>query len=342
MIDKQLKSKKEISIWLVSICILILITIVVGGITRLTGSGLSMVDWQPIYGIMPPITDLQWQTLFNQYQQFPEYIKKNYLMTLNEFKFIFFWEYIHRIIGRIIGLTIMIPYIYFLIKKQLNKRLKINGMIMIILVIGQGLMGWYMVKSGLIDEPNVSHYRLTAHLGLALLLLQFTFWNLLSINKTKKNTNISKKIKITSVLTTVVLVLQIIYGAFTAGLKAGYGFNTYPKMLGEWFPESIWLLTPYLMNILENPIMIQLIHRKLGILLLLCIFLLWLTCLLQNINQTSKKLIHLVLSLTIIQIILGITTLVYIIPLPLAVLHQLTATILLTIMIWFNHSIIYK
>ena len=327
---------RHLKIWLSSIIVLIFAIIIIGGITRLTGSGLSMVDWRPVMGIFPPITDAQWQDVFNQYKAFPEYQLRNKGMSLDAFKFIFFWEYLHRILGRLIGLSIIIPFLYFYFKKKLSKSLIYKSLIMTSLVIIQGVIGWYMVKSGLSNTPQVSHFRLALHLSLALVLLQFCVWTLLSIlsKKTKPH-----RLYIPMKLWVAGLGLQIIYGAFTAGLHAGWGYNTYPKMEGEWLPEAAWMLLPALKNIAYNPVMIQFIHRHLGVLLLLgFVYIFW------SINRNkatqmqgwSSQLVLLLLSL---QIGAGIATLIFKVPLGLAVVHQFLGSVLLTVSIVLTHSL---
>ena len=187
--------QKKITIWLLSACLLIFIMVIIGGITRLTRSGLSMVEWHPISGIIPPITDAAWDVEFEKYQQFPEYNKINQGMSLDQFKFIFFWEYIHRLIGRLLGIFFIIPFVYFCIKRKLNPQLIKKLLIMFIIGGLQGFYGWYMIKSGLIDDPHVSHYRLAGHLVLAFGLMSYILWTALDINREKftKGTNYNKK-----------------------------------------------------------------------------------------------------------------------------------------------------
>tara|TARA_A100001015_G_C14984783_1_gene711037 strand:- start:667 stop:1656 length:990 start_codon:yes stop_codon:yes gene_type:complete len=315
--------------------LLIALIVVVGGITRLTGSGLSMVDWRPIMGILPPITASQWSEVFTQYQLFPEYSIQNSGMSLGEFKRIFFWEYIHRILGRLIGLSIILPFIYFEFKKRLSPAMRRNALIMTVLVFAQGLVGWYMVKSGLINIPQVSHFRLALHLGLALVLLQYCLWTFLTLAQTpRKRHSLQGIMK----LWTGALSIQIIYGAFTAGLHAGWGYNTYPKMEGEWLPQAALMATPILKNILYNPVMIQFIHRHFAIILCLAFILIW-----KHLNTTActdqqKMLSHIVLGLLGLQTLLGIATLVLTIPLLLALAHQFTAVLLLSCAIALIHS----
>ncbi len=327
---------KQLFYWQLAIIILIFTIVIIGGITRLTGSGLSMVDWQPIMGIIPPLNTQQWNNVFLQYQQFPEFIKLNQSMSLSEFKFIYFWEYLHRILGRLIGLTIIIPFIVFKIQKKLSKELTIKASIMTFLVITQGVVGWYMVKSGLINVPHVSHFRLAIHLGLAIVLLEYCIWTALTIisTKTKQNT-LSKILK----LWVIGLGIQIIYGAFTAGLHAGWGYNTYPKMGDNWIPEAAFMFEPFIKNTLYNPVMIQFIHRHLALILGISFFIIWKKINTSTVKQSFTRILNnLALILLILQICLGILTLIWVVPIKLALMHQFLAVILLSTVIVLIHS----
>jgi cytochrome c oxidase assembly protein subunit 15 len=315
--------------WLITVNILIAAIVVVGGITRLTDSGLSMVQWQPIHGILPPMTAEEWSEVFNLYRQSPEYLKLNAGMSLDAFKKIFFWEYIHRILGRLIGLAILVPYLIFLLKKSLSSEMKARGAVILTLVILQGLVGWFMVKSGLVNNPDVSHYRLALHLGLAFFLFQYNLWCILDLHHPKA---LTFKHPLRSAFLTVMflLVIQIIYGAFVAGLKAGYGFNTWPKMGADWIPVTAFTLKPFLANIIENRVMIQFIHRTLGLLLLFYVIQFVIQSKRFDIKRIPKKWIQIFLITIVLQVIIGIKTLLLIIPLPLALLHQFGALVCLS------------
>ena len=333
--EKEKKNSLLIT-WLLIVTGLIFIIIVIGGITRLTGSGLSMVDWRPLMGSIPPITKEQWLTTFNLYKSYPQYNIINPTMTLLEFKFIFFWEYLHRMIARLIGLALLIPYIIFSIQKKIPKWLNKRVIIMILLVLIQGIIGWYMVKSGLVNRPEVSHYRLATHLVTALILLQYIIWTILDLKKQQTNNKhpLAKHILIWSIG----IIIQIIYGAFTAGKKAGWGYNTYPKMGESWLPEAAHMYPSLLGNILENPIMIQFIHRHLGVILGIFLIIIWIKIIKAKTNNTNFKIIAtVVLTLLILQILLGIFTLIYKIPILLAILHQLTGSFLLSSITIFNY-----
>ncbi|MGC6366883.1 MAG: COX15/CtaA family protein [Candidatus Marinamargulisbacteria bacterium] len=316
--------------WLLSCLILIAGIVLVGGATRLTGSGLSMVDWRPIMGSIPPITAAAWDATFNAYQQSPEFQKINYNMTLSEFKFIFFWEYIHRMLGRLIGLFAVLPFIYFIIKKQLPNGFKKQWLGIIILIGCQGLMGWYMVKSGLVDNPHVSHFRLAAHLSLAFLifiLILHQYLKALYPTGNIKRTRLSNL----SLGLLVLIGLQIVYGAFTAGLDAGHFYNTtYPKMGSEWLPAAALMYDGgWLGNALNNPIMVQWVHRWLAVAVVIGGLLVWRDCIKQP-KLTIQYAGLAVLGAIGFQFILGIITLLTGVWLPVALAHQFGALVLLS------------
>ncbi len=339
MIDN---SRKQISIWLTAAFALIFIMVIVGGITRLTKSGLSMVEWHPISGAIPPTTDIEWEEEFEKYKQYPEYKKINSNMTLSQFKFIFFWEYIHRLIGRLLGIFFIIPFCWFLFKKMLNPPLIKNLLFMFFLGGLQGLFGWYMVKSGLVDTPQVSHYRLAVHLSLAFGLLSYILWVLLKINQKHiqfsiKETKNSLKPIMNWIL--VILILQIIYGAFTAGLKAGYGWNTFPKMAGQWIPKGLFSISPWYLNLTENNFTVQFIHRMLGWILSMVIPGFWSYSQKFNLSDQHKKALDWILYALIIQFLLGISTLIMVVPVWLGVMHQAGAVVLLTLAVYNRYLV---
>ena len=241
-----MKENRSVIIWLLSGCLLIFIMVIIGGITRLTDSGLSMSTWKLIGGTIPPLNLEEWIAAFDIYKATPEG-KMNSHYVLDDFKYIFFWEYLHRMIGRLLGLVFIIPFIYFLIKKKLNRKLIYQSLVLFTMGAMQGAIGWWMVKSGLVDNPDVSHYRLAIHLITAFLTCAFAFWVALPIIYPGKREGNNKLLKLTSWLF-IVVILQIIYGAFVAGLDAGRVCNTWPKMCGEWIPESISTLTPFWEN----------------------------------------------------------------------------------------------
>lgn len=322
------KENISVIVWLLSGCLLIFTMVIVGGITRLTGSGLSMVDWKLLAGSIPPINNQQWVETFELYKQFPEFQKQNYMFTLEEFKSIFFWEYIHRLLGRLIGLVFIIPFIYFLIKKRLSKKLTLQCIVLLFMGTSQGAIGWWMVKSGLVNNPDVSHFRLATHLITAFLTFSYTFWVALSLiypNKSHQNKTLHKL----SFLLMIVVVIQIIYGAFVAGLDAGKVYNTWPKMNNDWIAESVYAMTPFWNNFVNGIAGVQFIHRTFAFVVLgLIIYIFYQSRKIQLI-QLEKNAINLLLITVFFQMVLGIITLVMGVPIWLGVIHQLGAFILL-------------
>ena len=323
-----MKENKAVILWLLSGCLLILLMVIIGGVTRLTHSGLSMVNWNLFMGAIPPLNEFQWQETFELYKQSPEFKKINFNYTLSDFKSIFFWEYLHRLIGRFLGLVFIIPFIYFLIKKRLSKKLILQSIVLFCLGALQGAIGWWMVKSGLVERPDVSHYRLAVHLVTAFLTCCFTFWIALPLIYTKKLEGNATFLKYTKILFFLV-VIQIIYGAFVAGLNAGIGFNTWPKMNGEWIPQAVYYLDPLWKNFIEAPYGIQFVHRVLALIIVSFVLFIWFKGRKIELENNQRTAVNLLVSLVIFQTILGILTLILKVPFSLAILHQVGAFFLL-------------
>lgn len=340
-----MNQKRSILVWLASICFLVISMVVIGGITRLTHSGLSMVEWKPIVGMIPPLSEPAWQEVFQKYQQFPEYKLLNQGMTLSEFKWIFFWEYTHRLLGRLIGIVFIFPWLLFMKRGWVDRSTGFKLLGGFFLGGLQGAMGWFMVKSGLVDHPHVSHYRLAAHLILALVVLAYFFWMAAGIYFGSNGEPHSVPLRHSSFerflrILTGLIVLQIIYGAFTAGLKAGFGFNTFPKMNDEWFPSGFFRDSPWVLNFFENPVAVQFIHRLIGWILVTGVFSFWVYCVRSSrfsLNRLQKVGVHLLLVMVLIQFSLGVGTLLWVVPLSLASLHQLGACILFLIVLFLNY-----
>lgn len=330
------KSNRAVVIWLSLVCLMIFSMVVVGGITRLTHSGLSMVEWKPLMGAIPPLNQEQWQDTFSKYQATPEYLKLNLGMSLEGFKSIFFWEYFHRLLARVTVLSLVIPFFFFLLCGKLDPLLARRLWIGFFIAGLEGPMGWLMVKSGMVDNPHVSHYRLAAHLALALILLSYLFWIILGL-RNKKNTAISALRK-ASLLILIGVSLEIIYGAFTAGLKAGLMYNTFPKMNGEWIPPNFFYLTPLWRNFLENHGSVQFLHRAIALCLLLAVAGFRFYASRFSLNREQKTGVNLVLIILCIQAGLGIGTLLFVVPVLLAVLHQAVACVLLLTALFVFHS----
>mgnify|MGYP000912616262 CR=1 FL=1 len=316
---------KIIRLWLVSIFILVTIIIVVGGLTRLTDSGLSITEWELFKGIIPPLNINQWDFYFNEYKKIPEFKSINFNMSLDEFKVIYYWEYAHRLIARLIGLVSLFPLIiiYIKYKKKLLKDLKFLSIFG--LVCFQGFIGWFMVKSGLINNTDVSHYRLASHLSLALIVLSLTFWFILENLKTDKFTIKFNNNFLHCFL--VVIVIQIILGAFLAGLNGGLLYNSWPDMNGSFFPSDIIEGDLYKFNSLNNPSVVQFYHRFIAYILIF--FLIILNYHFYK-NKIQFKPILILNFAVIFQIILGIITLITGVKIYYASLHQLGSVFVLT------------
>lgn len=330
----MLVTQKYIYNWLWIGIGFICVMLMVGGITRLSGSGLSITEWNLIIGIIPPLNQNEWELAFNKYKLIPQFEQINSHLDLNGFKFIFFWEYLHRLLGRILSLVFIFPFLYFWYKNYLNSTLRKRLLFLFFLGALQGGMGWFMVKSGLSELTFVSHYRLAAHLLLAFLLLFVCVWIAESLKKTnlKSLSNDHKRLKLAVLVFGVLLCIQLVWGAFTAGLHAGLQYKTFPLMNGNWFPSHAFYLEPVWLNIFENAGLVQWIHRVIGIVLLIYSAVLLLIHL-KNFDLREYLSISSQLFLAIVlQVLLGILTLIYSVPLPLAVFHQLLAAI--TFILW--------
>ena len=331
--------KKPILIWLYTGAFLVFMMVVIGGITRLTHSGLSMSDWNLISGTIPPLSDDAWQEAFEKYQAFPEYQQLNSDFTLKDFKGIFWWEYIHRMLGRLIGIVFLIPFLIFLKKKWLEPKLVKQLVVLFILGGFQGFLGWYMVYSGLVDNPYVSHYRLAAHLITATILLGYILWVALSISDDKEPDEVSGPVRKIAKLLMGLVLLQIVYGAFVAGLKAGYIFNTFPKMGEDWIPDAVTAMTPWWTNFTEGLAGVQFIHRCLGFVILSVAGWLWALGSEQGLVGAQKRGLGMILGAVAIQFSLGVLTLILSVPLSIAVFHQMGAMFLFASVVYFLSKI---
>ena len=325
------KNTRPIFLWLLIIYLLVCAMVTVGGITRLTRSGLSIVEWRPITGILPPLNQKEWEEEFQKYRKFPEYKKVNRRMNLAEFKNIFFWEYVHRLLGRVIGLLVLLPFLYFLIRKRLDKTLIRRVVILFVLGGLQGLMGWYMVKSGLVNMPRVSHYRLAAHLLIAFAILSYLIWMMteLATGRPVRLARVRSHPVFRHVGVLIVLLfVQIIYGAFTAGLRAGSMFNTFPLMGSGLVPPGIFGLQPFLANFTENPATVQFIHRVLAWILLFYTGAFTVYAYPRIHSQTGKIALFLLSGGVLLQFLVGVMTLLAAAPPGLGALHQTIAALL--------------
>ena len=300
-----------------------------------------MVEWAPIMGILPPLNQAEWQETFLLYQQFPEYQLKNFNMSLGEFKSIFWFEYGHRLLGRSIGMIFLLPFLFFLFRGKIEKALTPKLITMFVLGGLQGLMGWYMVKSGLVNDPHVSQYRLTAHLGLAVVIYAYMFWVALGLLYPKVSTpnNNDNKIGRLSLIITGFIIFTILSGGFVAGTRAGFAFNTFPLMNGQLIPAGLFEHSPLWRNFFENIITVQFDHRVLATLLFLLIPVFWLKAGKLELQPLARIGSHLLLAALALQITLGISTLLLVVPVALAAAHQAGAIILLTAALFVSQQL---
>lgn len=334
VIDTNFKNK-VISIWLGIVCILIISMVSLGGYTRLSNSGLSITEWQPISGIIPPRNEQDWQTEFGKYQDSPEFQQINNDMTISEFKHIYVIEFAHRILGRIIGMALILPFLYLAFSGYFSQKEVFIYLFAIILLFAQGLMGWYMVQSGLINEPHVSHFRLSAHLLLACLLYMILLWQFLHHFSYKitieraKNFSLCRRLIL---LSNLLLLAQIVLGGFVAGLKAGLIYNEFPLMDGSLIPPELHNITID-WAVFSNPVFVQFLHRITAYLVLIINIILYIRIRkLANLQLNRAAIIMLLI--TLIQALFGILTLIYVVPLNLAMMHQFGAMILLSSSLW--------
>lgn len=332
------KDNKNVIYWLLIGCTLIFIMVVIGGITRLTHSGLSISNYKLISGTIPPMNEVEWNEAFELYKQYPEYQKLNTHFGLEDFKYIYFWEWLHRVLGRFIGVVFFIPFLYFLIRKQLTKPTIKKSIILLILGGFQGFLGWYMVKSGLVNNPDVSHYRLAAHLTTAFITFAYTFWVALDLMFPNKK-EIDKKLRNLLRFGLGVLILQIIYGAFVAGLDAGFIHNHWPMMNeGKFMHETVYIeQNPLYKNFIEGKSGVQFVHRILAYFVVIIIFIIWNKTRKLVLTNHQKSGVNLLLAMVGVQFLLGVLTIIMHVPVWLGVAHQVGAFILLSIMTFTLH-----
>lgn len=315
--------------------------VIIGGITRLTHSGLSMSNWNLIMDAIPPLNEADWNHAFEQYKQFPEYQKVNSHFELADFKAIFFWEYLHRMIGRLIGLVFIIPFVIFLFRKSLPKKLILQCLVLFGLGALQGFLGWFMVKSGLVDRPSVSHYRLAIHLSAAFLTFCYIVWVVLSILRPDTGNRVSKRLAVLSRILVVVISIQILLGAFVAGLKAGLVFPTWPKMGADWIPPMVMdaLRTDGMISLFEQPVSVQFLHRAFAYAVVLLVGYIRVVSRKEKLDRSQENSIRFLLGMVVLQFALGVFTLLYLVPVWLGVMHQFGALLLLSGSIVLVHAL---
>lgn len=326
-------ARRQIAIWLLVVCALIFAMVVLGGVTRLTRSGLSMVEWAPIMGVIPPLNDAQWQQAFEKYQQFPEYQKINLGMDLAGFKSIFWFEYFHRLLGRSIGLAFFFPFLYFAYRRMLSRPLMPKLIAMFVLGGLQGLLGWFMVKSGLVDRPHVSQYRLTAHLSLAIAIYGYILWVALDLLLPRLAYASAQQLPLLRRAGTALLALisvMIISGGFVAGTKAGFVYNTFPDMNGYWLPPGLYEASPWYHNMFDDLTSVQFNHRMIAYLIIGSVigFVVWARRL--QLPSATMRAVYALLAAMLLQVTLGISTLLSHVAVAVGAAHQGGALVLFT------------
>ncbi|MDE0176058.1 MAG: COX15/CtaA family protein [Defluviicoccus sp.] len=327
------ETDRAVALWLYICCAAIFAMVVLGGLTRLTGSGLSMVTWQPVTGWLPPLDAAGWEAVFALYRETPEFRRVNFWMTVDDFRSIFWLEYLHRLWGRLIGVVFAVPAVWFAVRGRIGRRLGIGLFLAFLLGAGQGALGWYMVQSGLVDRPEVSHYRLAAHLFLALAVYAWLFWLALGLTQERGGQG---ALDAHIGLVIAGIALTAIWGAFVAGLDAGHIHPTFPLMDGRLVPREAFSMAPWAADLTGNPVTVQLVHRWLAMLVLAAILALWWRV--RRLPQGQRLAFDLLAVTGILQAGLGVATLLLGVPLAAASLHQAGGVVLLSLAVYALHA----
>jgi cytochrome c oxidase assembly protein subunit 15 len=359
-------SLRPVAVWLLFCCGMIFVMVVIGGVTRLTLSGLSITEWQPVTGVVPPLSSAAWTTEFEKYRHIPQYRLVNYGMSLDEFKTIYLWEYVHRLWGRLIGVAYAVPFLYFLVRRRLPRALMTPLAGILLLGAAQGALGWYMVTSGLADRVEVSQYRLVAHLAVALLIYAATLWIALgllaappsphphpsplagegvitsaasSLPRKRGRVRVGAAWRRAAELVIALVALTILAGGFVAGLNAGLIYNTFPLMDGSFVPSGYAQLQPFIRNWFENIPAVQFDHRLLAMTTAAAVLLLWLAGSRAALPRPAGIALHALLAAAMLQFALGLGTLLFVVPIALAAAHQAGAVLLLTAALVLRHQL---
>lgn len=338
-------ARRLVALWLFGVAALVMLMVLVGGLTRLTGSGLSITEWKPVTGALPPLTDAAWQAEFQKYQQIPQYKLLNDGMNLGEFKSIYFWEWGHRLLGRLVGVVFLVPFLWLAVTRRIERSMIPRIALMFVLGGMQGLLGWYMVKSGLTERVSVSQYRLVAHLGLAVFIYAYICWIGFSLwrspwqasGKQSAASGLSANGRLAAYGLAVLVYLQILLGGFVAGTDAGFIYNTWPLMKGAVIPEGLYFMNPLWRNLFENVLTVQFNHRVAAYLISLCVLAFWLA-MRRSPRADLRRSSSLLFLGVIAQVLLGIWTLVEIVPIPLGAAHQVGAMIVFSLALWNAHT----
>jgi cytochrome c oxidase assembly protein subunit 15 len=325
---------RAVGVWLFAVAAMVFVMVVIGGLTRLTESGLSMVEWRPVTGWLPPLSEAAWQETFQAYRATPEYQKVNAGMSLDEFKGIFWLEYVHRLWGRLIGLAFALPLVVFFARGWLDRRLAPRLVLLFVLGGLQGALGWFMVASGLVDRPDVSQYRLVAHFGAALLIYVALLWVALGLVVRTPPWNPQRGLGRGVLALGALVAVTMLSGGFVAGTDAGYAYNSFPLMDGQFVPDGLLSMSPAYLNFFENITTVQFTHRALAMTTLAAVILFWLLARRRPMPRRARLAVHAVLAAALAQVAFGISTLVLVMPIALAALHQAVGVILLTTIVW--------
>jgi cytochrome c oxidase assembly protein subunit 15 len=331
---------RAVAAWLLACCVLVFLMVVVGGVTRLTHSGLSITEWDPIVGAVPPLSTADWQAAFTKYQATPEFRQVNHAMTLDEFKGIFWWEYFHRLLGRAIGVVFLVPFLWFLARRQIPRGYA--APLATIFVLGglQGALGWYMVQSGLVQDPHVSQFRLTAHLGLAVLIFGAMLWTAMTLLVPARAAPPRAGLRRGAFVLAALVFLQILLGGLVAGIRAGFAYNTFPSMNGHFIPPEVLMIEPAWRNFFWNMATVQLDHRLVAYALAIGIAVFAVAVhRLRIAAPRVRGATALLVAMVALQITLGVLTLLYVVPVPLAALHQAGAVLTFALALNVAHAL---
>jgi len=335
-------ARRQVAGWLLACCAMVFAMVVVGGVTRLTRSGLSIVEWAPLIGAIPPLNQSDWELLFQAYQRTPEYLQVNRGMSLDAFKGIFWWEYFHRLLGRLIGLVFLVPLVWFVVRRKVAASLTPRLVGIFVLGAVQGFVGWWMVSSGLIDDPRVSHLRLSIHLGLAFLIFAAMFWTALDLLSNEARERIDRSLAPVAAFATALCVLifvMVLSGGLVAGTRAGYAYNTFPLMNGNVFPPEYFMLSPWWDNFLHNMATVQFNHRLIAWALFFLVPALWWRARRAGVQGKLRLPLDLTVLMLLVQLGLGIATLLQGVPVALGASHQAGALLLFALALWSAHAL---
>lgn len=330
--------ERAVAAWLLACCALVFAMVVVGGVTRLTHSGLSIVEWQPIVGALPPLDEAGWQETFGKYKQTPEYRLVNPGMRLEGFKGIFWWEYVHRLLGRLIGAAFLLPLLWFALRGRIARALTWKFAVIFGLGALQGALGWYMVQSGLVDNPRVSQFRLTAHLGIAFLIYAAMLWIAFDLIFPRAGP-VSARLRRFAFALTALIFVMVLSGGLVAGTRAGLAYNTFPLMNGRLVPPEIFAIEPWYLNFSGNISTVQFDHRLIAWLLAFLVPWFWLRVRREAAPRRTRLAADLLLGALALQIALGIATLLLAVPVPLAAAHQAGALLVFSAALFAAHSL---